>query len=248
MRCEAAREALSAQLDGEDPGSAEVDAHLESCPACRSWLDGAARVTRLARTGLARADLAPLDPHALATILAAAPRRSRLAPTLRAVLGALGVVQLLLALAQVLATGGDIGHLHGTSADGATPDHLWHESAAWNVAIGAGFLWIALRRTRPSGLVPTLTAFIAVLTLLSVADLVSGRVEPVRLISHGLVLAGYLVILAMLRPGLDTGDPRSDRQPDTPRYRVRFEQASSSERAEPASDRGDTGAPAARAA
>ena len=245
VTCEAAREALSAQLDGEDEASgAEVDAHLEGCPACRDWLDAAARVTRLARTTPAPA-VAPLRPAALAAILAAAPgrARARLALTLRAALGALGAVQLLLALAQVLAVG-KVGDAHGSTVEGATPNHLWHESAAWNVAIGAGFLWIALRRTRPSGLVPTLTAFIAVLTLLSVVDVANGRVEPVRLASHGLVLAGYLIILALLRPGLHTGDPRPGRQPGRPRYRVRFDEASSYERAQ----RDDSDAPAARAA
>jgi predicted anti-sigma-YlaC factor YlaD len=247
MGCEAVREALSAQLDGEDEasGRAEVDAHLDTCPACRSWLDGAARVTRLARTSPAPA-VAALGPDALTAILAAAPgrARARLALTLRAALGVLGAVQLLLALAQVLAAGEGVGHLHGTTLDGATPDHLWHESAAWNVAIGAGFVWIALRRTRPNGLVPTLTAFVAVLTLLSVVDVANGRVESVRLVSHGLILAGYLIILALLRPGLHTGDPRPDRQPGTPRFRVRFDGASSHERA-PADD---SDAPAARAA
>jgi predicted anti-sigma-YlaC factor YlaD len=246
VRCEAIREALSAQLDGEDEASerAAVDAHLDTCAECRGWLDAAARVTRLARTSRAP-DLAPLAPDALAAVLAAAPgrARARIALTLRAVLGLLGAVQLLLALAQVLAVG-EVGHVHGTTVDGATPNHLWHESAAWNVAIGAGFVWIALRRTRPSGLVPTLTAFIAVLTLLSAVDVANGRVEPVRLISHGLVLAGYLVILALLRPGLNTGDPRPGRRPGTPRYRVRFDGVSAQERAK----RDDSDAPAARAA
>jgi predicted anti-sigma-YlaC factor YlaD len=247
VRCEAVREALSAQLDGEDEAGtrAEVGAHLKTCAGCRGWLDAAARVTRLARTG-APPDLAPLAPDAMAAILAAAPGRTRawLAMTLRAALGLLGAVQLLLALAQVLAVGDGVRHLHDTTVDGATPNHLWHESAAWNVAIGAGFLWIALRRTRPSGLVPTLTAFIAVLTLLSAVDVVSGRVEPVRLVSHGLILAGYVIILALTRPELRTGDPRPDRQPGTPRYRVHFDGGSSHDRAR----RDDTDAPAARAA
>lgn len=225
MRCEGAREALSAQLDGEDDASQRdaVDAHLADCGACRSWLDAAARVTRLARTSPAAA--VPLRPEALATVLAAAPGRgrARLALTLRSVLGVLGAVQLLLALAQVLAIPSGMSHLHGTTVDGATPNHLWHESAAWNVAIGAGFLWIALRRSRPSGIVPTLTAFIAVLTVLSVVDVAEGRVEPVRLVSHALILAGYLIILALTRPALHTGDPRPDRQPGTPRYHVRLD-------------------------
>ena len=48
MRCEIAREALSARLDGERPQvlAQQIDAHLESCRSCRSWLIGAAVQTR----------------------------------------------------------------------------------------------------------------------------------------------------------------------------------------------------------
>ena len=48
MRCEVAREALSARLDGERPQvlAQQVDAHLESCRNCRTWLIGAAVQTR----------------------------------------------------------------------------------------------------------------------------------------------------------------------------------------------------------
>ncbi|EUA32805.1 zinc-finger family protein [Mycobacterium xenopi 3993] len=42
MRCEVAREALSARLDGERHAvpAQRVDAHLGSCPDCRAWLIG----------------------------------------------------------------------------------------------------------------------------------------------------------------------------------------------------------------
>src|ERR1700752_4227439 len=48
MRCDVAREALSARLDGERPQvlAQQVDAHLESCRDCRAWLIGAAVQTR----------------------------------------------------------------------------------------------------------------------------------------------------------------------------------------------------------
>ena len=48
MRCDVAREALSARLDGERPQvlAQQVDAHLESCRRCRAWLIGAAVQTR----------------------------------------------------------------------------------------------------------------------------------------------------------------------------------------------------------
>jgi predicted anti-sigma-YlaC factor YlaD len=243
------REALSAQLDGEDDPSerAGVDAHLAGCAACRQWLNGAALVNRLARTSPAPA-MAPLSEDALATLLAAAPGRGRawLALTLRALLGALGAMQLVLALMQITALGTGAGTMHGgTTMDGASPNHLWHESAAWNLAIGAGFLWIAARRTRPGGIVPTLTAFIGVLSLLSAVDIVQGRVEPLRLVSHGLILAGYVIILALTRPGLNSGDPRPTRQPGTSRYRARFEDDESAYPM-PSAARPDSGAPAAK--
>ncbi|GAB2614218.1 hypothetical protein Aab01nite_70760 [Paractinoplanes abujensis] len=114
-------------------------------------------------------------------------------------LAAVGAVQLILGLDQI---GGGVvgGHLH-TGPD-ANPGHLWHESAAWNVAVGTGYLFIALRRTRPSGLVPMLTAFVGMLLLLSVNDLTAARVDAARLISHGFVILGYLLIVALSRiPG-----------------------------------------------
>lgn len=57
--CEAAREALSARLDGERQHvpAARVDAHLGSCPDCRVWLAG-----RLETPELAQAVLPGLPP------------------------------------------------------------------------------------------------------------------------------------------------------------------------------------------
>jgi hypothetical protein len=113
-------------------------------------------------------------------------------------------------------------HLHTL---GGTPSagHLWHESAAWNVAVGAGFAWIAARRSRPTGIVPTLTAFVAALGLLTVNDLIDGRVDVARVLSHSIIVAGYAIILVMSRPGADPGEPPAGRQ-DTPhRWRAAFD-------------------------
>jgi len=43
MRCTRFREAISARLDGEDPGlpTEQLDAHLAGCPDCRSWAGAA---------------------------------------------------------------------------------------------------------------------------------------------------------------------------------------------------------------
>ena len=51
MKCDVAREALSAGLDGEQavPFSAEVNAHVAGCGDCRSWQEAAHRLTRRVR-------------------------------------------------------------------------------------------------------------------------------------------------------------------------------------------------------
>lgn len=215
MRCVDCREALSAGLDGEqEPGEqAVVDAHLAGCPECRAWQHAAAEVTRLARLSLVGGpgpvEGRPLDARRVAT---AAPGswRGRLAVALRVGLAALGVAQVLLALAQMAAPmvdgSGPAGHMQG-----ATAVHLIHESAAWNVAVGVAFLVVALRRARPAGLVPVLTAFVAVLCLLCVDDAVAGMVTVARLASHLLVLVGYVVVLLLDLPSLRRADPPGTR-------------------------------------
>ncbi|MEV4638013.1 zf-HC2 domain-containing protein [Actinoplanes sp. NPDC049548] len=218
MACERWREMLSAQLDGEDdPGDRDrIDEHLAGCPGCREWLDRAAAVNRLTRTGLV-ADVPDLSEAILGALPAGSPTRvpwrarlrewfavswrERVTVALYVALAAVGAVQLILGLDQV---GGASGSLHVHAGTEATPGHLWHESAAWNVAVGAGFLFIALRRNRPTGLVPMLTAFVGMLLLLSLNDLSAARVDATRLVSHGFVIAGYLLVVALSRVG---GEP-----------------------------------------
>jgi predicted anti-sigma-YlaC factor YlaD len=152
-------------------------------------------------------------------VLAAAPgpAHGRLAGIMRGALAAIGGSQLLVGLVQMTAYL-PATHLHG---DGSY--HLWHESAAWNVAIGAGFVWTAMRRVPASALVPVLTAFVALLTLLSANDLWSGRVEPERLLSHGLIVAGYVVLMVLTRPAVGgTGQPSGQARGPS-RWRVQFD-------------------------
>ncbi|MCW3845003.1 DUF1775 domain-containing protein [Micromonospora yasonensis] len=137
----------------------------------------------------------------------AAPRRPRAVTVRRGALGVLGAAQILLAAAQVttLASAPHPGH---GAMDAASMDHLWHESASWNAAVGAGLLWVAARRQRTAGVLPILSAFVAVLALLSVADVAAGRVQWPRLASHAVVVLA-VAVAAMIN--------RVDRQPRTPR-------------------------------
>ncbi len=201
---------LSAQLDGEDDpaGRPAVDAHLAECAGCRGWLDQAAAVNRLTRLGVPAAP--DLSGKILAELPAPAPRRRLPSATMLYVaLALVGAVQLILGLGQV---GGGVAGVHVHTGLDATPGHLWHESAAWNVAVGAGYLFIALRRSRPSGLVPMLTAFVGMLLLLSVNDLTAGRVDATRLVSHGFVILGYLLVVGLSRiPGGFAAPPGAGR-------------------------------------
>ncbi|WP_436524818.1 zf-HC2 domain-containing protein [Actinoplanes sp. HUAS TT8] len=202
MACERWREMLSAQLDGEDDPALRplVDEHLAGCAGCREWLDAAAAVNRLTFTAKV-----PAAPDLSAAILAALPARPVAAPSWRrrvpvaallwVALALVGAVQIILGLAQI--GGGSGAHVHLGSS--AAAGHIWNESAAWNVAVGAGYLFIALRRTRPVGLVPMLTAFVGMLLLLSFNDLTGGRVDVTRLVGHGFVIAGYLLVVALSR-------------------------------------------------
>ncbi|MEV6350622.1 zf-HC2 domain-containing protein [Actinoplanes sp. NPDC051851] len=230
MACERWREMLSAQLDGEDDPALRplVDEHLAGCAGCREWLDRAAAVNRLTGTGpvMAVPDLS----EAILAALPVTPVRRRwrfripVAAVLYLALALVGAVQLILGLAQI-GGGAAAGHVHdGLSA---APGHLWNESAAWNVSIGAGYLFIALRRTRPVGLVPMLTAFVGMLLLLSVNDLTGDRVDIARLVGHGFVIVGYLLVVALSR-----GVGGAERPPGARAgtgWRARFEAAEAEE-------------------
>lgn len=199
VNCAQCREAVSARLDGEDHPDerAVVDSHLETCAVCREFLDRAAHITRLARTGVAE----PV-PDLVDAVRAAAPRTRgvRLVGVLRAMLAMVGVGQLALGINGVLAARASDGH-HGVDLSGASLEHFAHESSAWNLALATGFLYVAWQTSRSAGLVPVLGSFVGVLTALSLLDLAVGRVEPDRLASHGLVVIGLVLVVALGRFG-----------------------------------------------
>ena len=223
MGCEQCREALSARLDGEDDpaGRVAVDAHVRGCAGCRQWLQDATAVTRLARIGL------PLPaPGVPESVLDAAPGpgRSRAVAVLRLTLGGLAAAQLLLAVAQIANPANGATAMTGHT-QGASGNHLLHESAAWNIAVGVGFLVIAWRRARPAGQLPVLTAFVAALALLSAGDLVTAEVSWSRLASHLLLVAGYILVVVLSRPGMSLDTPPGPSRPGRSRWAPpRFEE------------------------
>ncbi|GAA4828064.1 zf-HC2 domain-containing protein [Actinomycetospora corticicola] len=206
MTCEDCREEISADLDGESDadGRAAIEAHLAVCPACRAWREGAAVVTRSVRT-------APADPgpDLVALVLPAAPPRRTGPRAARVGLAVVGVVQLALG---ALALTGTTGHSDAAML-GADMAHMGHESAAWNLALGVAFVAGAWWVRHVAGLLPVLGAFILVLGTLSTVDLLAGRVEPVRILAHGLVVVGFVLTLYLGRQPTPAPRPAADRPP-----------------------------------
>ncbi|MBB4681668.1 zf-HC2 domain-containing protein [Crossiella cryophila] len=197
MDCSNYQELLSARLDGEEPpDTARLDAHLDACADCSAWYDRAARITRLARTGVAET-----GPDLVAAVLAELPPRRgvSLLAALRWALGLLGIAQVTLAMSVFLSPGG--GDHHGTGLLDAGATHLSHESAAWNLALGVAFGWAALRTRQVAGLVPVLGTFVVVLFGVSLLDLVRGGVAPTRVAAHLVALAGLVLIVLLARFG-----------------------------------------------
>lgn len=192
--CSTCREALSARLDGEDESAPtdQVDAHLETCTSCQEWHETSTSLTRTLRVRPAT----PV-PDLTAAILDAAPPIIPPAPRgwlPRTLLGGVAIAQLTLGLAQVLGTGAST---HGGHTTGVDSSHLFNESTAWNLALGLGLLWTALRPTATAGMLPVTAAFVAVLVPYSASDLVNGTTTAGRVLSHSLLVAA-LALLALV--------------------------------------------------
>jgi predicted anti-sigma-YlaC factor YlaD len=185
--CAAVRVALSARLDGEEPGlTAEVlDGHLGVCAACCAYRDDLARVHRAAR-------LAPAEevPDLSAAILAAAPaadhRAGRRTRELQLLVGLAGAVQLALSLPVLFG---------GPGAD----IHLGRELGVLQLAIGVGLLVAARQPWRAAGLLPVLFVVVGATLVAATVDVLMGTVSPLAELAHLSELLGVLALWALHR-------------------------------------------------
>lgn len=185
MTCSQVRIALSARLDGEDPGLAPavIDDHLAGCAGCRQWQASAAAVTPMLRVPAAP-DLTEL---VLARVAAdrveVAASRARWAEGLRLVLGGFAAVQLLLALPGVLG-------LEGT--------HAHHEVAAVAVA----FLLAAFKPALAKPYAPVAVVLAGCLVLSAVLELARGETTFTHQAGHLMTILPTAMLVALAyRPG-----------------------------------------------
>jgi len=187
MECDRFREAVSARIDGEDPGLPDgaLDAHLRACAGCRAWQEHAHAVTRRARLG------GPFLDHDLTSrVLAATPaagtgRGRRFAQ--RAVLAAMAAAQLAISVPLLL------GHDHDVGL------HAAHELGSFNLSLAIAFAVGAIRPALSAGLAWTCAIAAAGLTGTAVIDLIGGQALGADEAQHLVAVAGALLLIWQAR-------------------------------------------------
>ena len=192
MNCTRIRHAISARLDGEDPGvdPAVLDQHLAGCADCRGFAQSAERLHRIGRLEPAP-DVPDLTPSILAAVGAepAPPvRDTQLA--LRGVLVVLALVQIGVAIPALV-----------LGSDANLPVHTARHIGSFDVAVAVGFLFAAWRPSRIPGLLPVVAALVACLVGSTLLDVAAGNTAALGEAHHALAIAG-LVVLWLIRRDL----------------------------------------------
>ncbi len=192
MTCMQIHQAISARLDGEDPGldDATVYAHLASCAECRAFAHQADALHR--RVRLAPAPSVPdLTPRILTAVGAeetnTAEPDTNLA--LRWILVAIAMAQIAVAI-PALVFGSDAG----------LPVHTARHIGSFDVALGVGFLFAAWKPSRISGLLPVVVALVVCLVASSFLDVADGSTKVLGEAHHVLDFVGLAVVWLLSRP------------------------------------------------
>lgn len=190
MRCSDIREALSARLDGEDPGLAAgtLDAHLGTCAGCRDWSEAAGALGQVVRR--ASAHHVALDPALLAALTASGDERR----PVRSTAGRWRVVLALVALGQVAVSWSGSVVRHGHAAA-----HLSHELASWDLGLAVGLLVAAAVPARAWGMLPLAAVLVACTVAASLVDLAAGHAVLGREVVHALGVAGLAALWGVAR-------------------------------------------------
>ena len=195
MSCRRVQEAISARIDGEEPGLPLelVEVHIAGCADCRSFSTAAAALHR--RTRVRSADAVP---DLSAAILAAAvppapvPRTPMPAGSAREwpryVLLVVALTQLLIALPALV-----LGDEAGTTV------HLARELGSWDAALAIAWLLVTWAPRRAAGLLPFAVALAAVMVGTALLDVASGRAALTGEAHHVLDLAGLAMVWLLAR-------------------------------------------------
>lgn len=206
MTCDEVRVALSAWLDGEDPGVpvSSLGAHTNSCPACGDWLTGVQRVSSALR--LDRDQASELAPDVLAGVAAGARARAVTGrpasaahgrrQVLRVAVGAAAVAQFASSLPTLLA---------GLGVTGGP--HLGRELASCGMALAVGFGLAAYRPERAQAFIPIALTLAVLMVATSVVDIANSTTVPAREIGHLATVVQAGLLWALGRAAGTSGPP-----------------------------------------
>ena len=188
MECDSIREAVSARIDGEDPGlpAAEIEAHLAGCDACRGWQQRAYTMTRRARLGGAFLEH-DLTEQVLAAVPPAPAARGRRLGR-RAGLIAVALAQLAVTVPLLI-----LGHDHDAGA------HAAHELGSFDLALAIAFAVGAIRPALSAGLAWPCGIAAAGLMGTAIIDVIGGQAFGADEAQHLIAVAGAALLFWQAR-------------------------------------------------
>jgi predicted anti-sigma-YlaC factor YlaD len=203
VTCERAREAISASIDGEEPGieARLVDAHLRHCPACREFKAMIEAAPRAGAVGLAP-EMPDLS-RRVSKLAAIADRASKWS-TVRALLAVVAI--------QIIVF--SVPHLTARDESGVTAHDSRH-LGAFSLAYAVALLVVAVRPARARTVLPVACVLAGALVITAVIDLANGNIpflgEALHLpeiLSVGLVWALAVPTRKRPSPGVRPSPPR----------------------------------------
>lgn len=200
MACAPWLAAISADVDGEDPG---VDprllaAHLDSCAACRRYRDELAGLRRSA--GMAPAQPMPDLSGRVSKLNAVADRAGR-SWVVRALLALVAVEIIVVSLPALLGEGHEHGSIHEAR-------HL----GAFSVAYAVALLLVVVRPARARAILPVTIVLAAALLITAAIDVSEGHVPLVNEAAHIPELVSVALVWVLSRPARDRGGPAASRR------------------------------------
>jgi predicted anti-sigma-YlaC factor YlaD len=201
MRCDGTRVAISARIDGEDPGVPDgaIEAHLATCAACRDWQQRAHAMTRRARLGGRF-----LEHDLTAQVLAAIPPEpagwrhatGRGEMARRSGLAAVAAAQLAITLPLLI-----LGHDHDAGL------HAARELGSFDLALAIAFAVGAVRPALSAGLAWPCAIAAAALAGTAIADLTAGQTFGADEAQHLIAVAGAVLLCWQARTVSGRAEP-----------------------------------------
>lgn len=215
MVCDRYRDAISAIVDGEDPGLDRriVEAHLSHCTDCATFRSSSEAVRRRLRVAAVEPDIAApgrRGPDARESHVDVSRRIARLASAadragsrrgVRLLLVVVAAEIMILSIVDLVRAGGGPNEVHGVR-------HL----AAFTIAYAVLLVVVAARPARARTALPVAAVLAGALAISAVVDLVSGRIP---LVDEAMHLPEVVSVLLIWMLATTPHDERSRRASPT---------------------------------